>query len=169
VAISIASRARLTARERRPLLGRTIPKSVNQRRPHRLQSGVQITAPKYAPLEAGLVSLPAPSPSRPLHQTRVADDIDSEDRGEATTGSATARVRIVLPPAVGLSLHCLVACLVLSQTRLHLPGDPEPSKGNWTGLLPEEPKRAWVEPAPTIGMLAGAGGHNGSCTGYRGK
>jgi hypothetical protein len=32
------------------------------------------------------------------HQARVADDIDGEDRGEATTGSATARVRIVLLP-----------------------------------------------------------------------
>jgi hypothetical protein len=33
------------------------------------------------------------------HQARVADDSDGEDRGYATTGSATARVRIVLLPA----------------------------------------------------------------------
>lgn len=33
------------------------------------------------------------------HQARVADDIDGEDRGETTTGSVTARVRLVLLPA----------------------------------------------------------------------
>jgi hypothetical protein len=44
------------------------------------------------------VSLPLPRLVL-AHQARVADDIDSEDRGEATTGSATARVRIVLLPA----------------------------------------------------------------------
>ena len=59
---------------------------------------MQVTARKYVPLEAGLVGLPR---ARLViaHQARVADDIDDEDRGETTTGSATARVRIVLLPA----------------------------------------------------------------------
>ena len=59
---------------------------------------MQVTAREHVTLEAGLVGLPR---ARLViaHQARVAEDINDEDRGEATTGSATARVRIVLLPA----------------------------------------------------------------------